>query len=807
MSRPSRRIGRVFLTLALAAAVPAFGDLWYKHYTQAEEALAAGDWEEAVAELDQAIERRPDPGAKVRIYGMNIIAYFPYLKRGIAYYQLGRLDAAMAEFETEEGRGEITKSDDYQQLEQYRGLARAAQEAIAAEEAQRVGKIFAESLEEARALAKRGLLDEALKALGNAQAIAPEDPQVLAVLADLRQRVARRQDERRREEQAGRWLAEGRAALDAGRPGEAASHLRRALELKPGGEAEALLATAQEQLREELRRERDATERAALIDRRLAEAAALETSGDLGAAIERLQSVLAVDPENPQALAIQRRVLEAQARDERESAEAELRESVAELIAAAEGHLGAERPEDALATANRALAFDPGNAAAQDLVRRAYQRIGRALLGATARHNLPPAITFANVREELADGSRRERVTDPDYRLSGLVLDRSPVELVFYDGRGSEIPSDRLSVSRQPLGEFTRTEFHLEVRLAAGTTVFRAVATDEEGLAAPGEFAVSYRPPFYRSLWFYGLSAATVLGLAGAVSWRRAARRRRLLRRRFNPYVAGAPVLDENLFFGREALIDRILQTVHNNSLLLYGERRIGKTTLQHQLKRRLEALDDPDYDFYPVYCDLQGTPQERFFATLADDVFHQLAPVLDGLEPAKSPDSSDYGYRDLVRDLRSALEVLRQRSSKRVKLVLLIDEVDELNDYDPRINQRLRSLFMKSFADSLVAVVSGVEIKRQWEREGSPWYNFFEEIEVQAFRPEAAAELIERPIRGVFRLEDGLIDRVIEVTGGRPYLIQKLLIALVNLMHEENRRKITVADVDAVGRPEERPG
>jgi hypothetical protein len=440
-------------------------------------------------------------------------------------------------------------------------------------------------------------------------------------------------------------------------------------------------------------------------------------------------------------------------------------------------------------------------------VRRAYQRIGRALLGAAARQNLPPAITFANVREELADGSRRERVTDPEYRLSGLVLDHSPVELVFYDGRGWEISSDRLSVSRQPLGEFTRTEFHLDVRLAAGTTVFRAVATDEEGLAAPSEFAVSYRPPFYRTLWFYGLSAATLLGLAGAVSWRRIARRRRLLRRRFNPYVAGAPVLDENLFFGREALIDRILQTVHNNSLLLYGERRIGKTTLQHQLKRRLEALDDPDYDFYPVYSDLQGTPQERFFATLADDVFHQLAPVLDGLEPAQSPDSSDYGYRDLVRDLRSALEVLRQRSSKRVKLVLLIDEVDELNDYDPRVNQRLRSLFMKSFAESLVAVVSGVEIKRQWEREGSPWYNFFEEIEVQAFRPEAAAELIERPIRGVFRLEDGLIDRVIEVTGGRPYLIQKLLIALVNLMHEENRRKITIADVDAVGRPEERPG
>ena len=36
-----------------------------------------------------------------------------------------------------------------------------------------------------------------------------------------------------------------------------------------------------------------------------------------------------------------------------------------------------------------------------------------------------------------------------------------------------------------------------------------------------------------------------------------------------------------------------------------------------------------------------------------------------------------------------------------------LIDEVDELNHYDPRINQGLRSLFMKRFAQSLAAVVA----------------------------------------------------------------------------------------------------
>ena len=41
-------------------------------------------------------------------------------------------------------------------------------------------------------------------------------------------------------------------------------------------------------------------------------------------------------------------------------------------------------------------------------------------------------------------------------------------------------------------------------------------------------------------------------------------------------------------------------------------------------------------------------------------------------------------------------------------------------------------------------------------------------------------------------------------MTDCKPYLIQKLCVSLVTRMHEEKRRKITVADVEAVGRPAE---
>ena len=106
----------------------------------------------------------------------------------------------------------------------------------------------------------------------------------------------------------------------------------------------------------------------------------------------------------------------------------------------------------------------------------------------------------------------------------------------------------------------------------------------------------------------------------------------------------------------------------------------------------------------------------------------------------------------------------------------------------------------MKSFADNLVAVVSGVEIRKQWDKEGSPWYNFFEEIEVTPIDRRDAEDLIRKPVGGVFTFGQDVVDRIIEVTGRKPYRMQRLCIALVNRLHEEGRRTITVADVDAVG-------
>jgi len=774
-------------------------ETWYEHYAEAEKALAEGEWRTAIEEITKALEKRGDSGARVRTYGMKFTSYFPYLKLGIAYYELGQLDAALQAFETEERLGAIAAADRYQrELARYRGLTVEAQQAAQATEAARIAGIVEESIAETRRLEKEGLLEDAIAALGSALAVSPEDREALGMLTRLRAAVARRQEVADSAERAATLVGLGRDHLAARELSEAASVLSQALSLQESRETRDLLEQAQRGLRAELESEQE-TERAQTITRALAEASNLETSGQFSEALDRLQSVLALDPSNPQAVALEERLIAARAEADREGQRAE---TINELLAAAGAALDRGEARTAMATANRVLGLDATNERAVELLADAYRILNDQLLGESPRQNVPPAVSFVDLRQEREDGSLAQLVHQSDFRLSGVVIDDVPVEIAFF-GPGEEPIEGSLRTRWWVAGDLYITEFQVARSLTAGSTTFRLVTRDALGLTSSSEYTVIYERPFFRAWWFQGLVAALLVLVAGAVLGQRSRRLRRLRERRFNPYMAGSPVLDKELFFGREHLLDRILQTLHNNSLLLHGERRIGKTTLQHQLKRRLQELRDPAFEFYPVFVDLQGTPEERFFATLAEEIFEELGPALDGLEPT-APLSGEYTYRDFVKDLREILKRLRGRQQRQARLVLLIDEVDELNSYDPRINQKLRSLFMKSFAENLVAVVSGVAIKREWDREGSPWYNFFEEINVGPFRPQDARQLIEQPVHGVIKLDEAAVERILEVTDCRPYRIQKLCMNLVNRMYERGDRRIAATDVDAVGSPAE---
>ena len=114
----------LLLAVIVGSAASASADPWYKHYEEAEKALEAEKWTKAIEQINEAIERKGDSGARVRSYGMKIISYFPHLKLGIAYYQLGQFDAALQAFETEERLEAIARSEGaLRELETFRDLA------------------------------------------------------------------------------------------------------------------------------------------------------------------------------------------------------------------------------------------------------------------------------------------------------------------------------------------------------------------------------------------------------------------------------------------------------------------------------------------------------------------------------------------------------------------------------------------------------------------------------------------------------------------------------------------------------------
>jgi tetratricopeptide (TPR) repeat protein len=559
------------------------------------------------------------------------------------------------------------------------------------------------------------------------------------------------------ERQFAQWVEDGRGHLAAGRLQEAVAALGHALSIKKDLDVEALLLASQTRL----------------VD---------ETRGKEAEIAGAPSSTQAPDPRTRPVTAP--------------------RDAVEKLLQQGRAALDGGKVDDALQAFNRVLAIDPKNSVALESVARVYQGINRELLGRSKSEKLPPSIRFLDEYNARDGGGDLRAVDAPHFPLSGLIVSQqSAAELTILTPAGT--PAAAIPVVDSTVGALHVGSFRTDVALASGMNTVTILAKETGGApqqSATFAYRIRYDRPWSRSPWLYGGLAIAGVGGASGIVLRRNRRRRGLLERRFNPFVAGAPVMSDELFLGREALIARILQSVHNNSILLYGERRIGKTSIQHRLKRRLRQMQDPEFDFFPVYIDLEGTPEDRFFKTLGDDIVEELAPFLSRSVPrAAVVPGESYGYPHLVREIRDVLAALKRTTEKRVKLVLLIDEVDELNSYDPRVNQKLRSLFMKSFAEDLAAVVSGVGIKKKWESEGSPWYNFFEEIEVKPFSREDAEELVKRPIRGVMQLEPGVVDAIVETTGGKPYLIQKTCIVLVNRAHEAGRRVIKRADVDLV--------
>ncbi len=339
----------------------------------------------------------------------------------------------------------------------------------------------------------------------------------------------------------------------------------------------------------------------------------------------------------------------------------------------------------------------------------------------------------------------------------------------------------------------------------------RSVSFEAEPLPAQIRLPIlgSIRTDYLVTLIVTGLLALIGFGYMGIEVVQNRRRAIDAVVRSFNPFISGEPVRREDMFFGRREMLQKIVDTLHNNSIMIHGERRIGKTTLLYQLNHHLWGLEDEEYWFVPLYVDLEGTEEDAFFHFLMEEILH-TASTLSGLTAATRaalhdllyyrPGHERYSDREFIRDLRDVIKALQHygeesHPGKHLRLILLMDEMDVFNAYDHLIQQRLRRIFMRDFAATLGAVIAGIRISKEWGRIESPWYNLFNEIEVEPFTREQAVELLTEPVRGFYRYDPSVVDFIVENCAGRPFRIQQYGLEAVGRMLAEGRRTITMAD------------
>ena len=762
---------------------------WYDFYEDGKQLADRGRCKEALASLAQARRLKPSSELGLRTYGLDFIDYVPHYYEGVCYVKTGDFKAALAAFDAEEKQGVIQKKRElYASLGRLRGEAKKAlDDAAAAEraaEAEKKARALLQELQRLRhegdELYRQGKLEEALAPLGGAQKVAEgladaaTQRDIMEFIKKIRTEMNDRQEAEARAQRIDRDLAEGQQLLQAGKGAEAKLKFADVLGLDPhNARAAEGQAKAEEQILASTTRQ---TRQAAFEHGK-----ALFEAGRYDEARGPL-SEAGADIDNAEArrlLADATRILEGL----RKAKETHARTDA--LLAQAEGLLAARRFSEAWAKLGSVLALDPSNEKAKERSTYAERMTGEAIYE-NIFPNERPILTFWETPGPV--------VEDPTLALHGVATDdRGLVRLEYrLDGR---------LLRQQTLPAFPRNQrFDEEFPLQAGRNQISVTAVDTSDAPTVATFDITRQLRFYETTAFLPSAAAAALGLLGAGLVVQHARRRRALHRRFNPYIAGAPVMADNMFFGRRKLLNRILNVLHHNSLMITGERRIGKTTFLYHLKKALEGDEGTEYQFFPVFTDLQGVPEQAFFHAVMSDVVDSL-----GLSTATVGalrfriDDEGYDGRDFSHDLQRVIEDLKARTPRRVKLALLIDEVDVLNDYSERINQRLRSIFMKTFSEHLVAIMSGVGIKRVWTSEGSPWYNFFDEIELTAFVREEAEALIKEPVEGVFRFESEAVEAILAGSQLKPYVIQKFCIHAVSRMLEQGRTTVTAGDVDAV--------
>jgi tetratricopeptide (TPR) repeat protein len=269
-----------------------------------------------------------------------------------------------------------------------------------------------------------------------------------------------------------------------------------------------------------------------------------------------------------------------------------------------------------------------------------------------------------------------------------------------------------------------------------------------------------------------------------------------------NPYVAGAPMQGEKGFFGRQDTLDWVVRGLRNpvaNSLVLFGQRRIGKTTLLLQLERTLST-----HAYLPIYFDLQGQavrPLGQVLADLADAVSEHIG--LEPTDPERFDDRGLFFSRTFLPQIDAAI-------GKDRRLVFLLDEFEALDaatEEELPATTALHSL-LRIIRRVMTTLSRPVFIFAAGRRIDDLALDFTASFkaslvrEVWVLDPQSAEDMIRQAeANQTLLFTNQAITRILGLTSGHPYLTQLLCRQIWERAYEKQPGappKIGVSDVEA---------
>ena len=270
-----------------------------------------------------------------------------------------------------------------------------------------------------------------------------------------------------------------------------------------------------------------------------------------------------------------------------------------------------------------------------------------------------------------------------------------------------------------------------------------------------------------------------------------------------NPFIFGQPIeeTETNLFVGRRDTVKEIeislLGGEQKPALVLWGPRRMGKTSVLLQLPRLLGP------EFIPAFLDVQAVQVRESLPAFLHSVTTAAAQAMRrrGLRIQPLP-AAGLGPNPFTAFSGWLAEVEMNLAHER-HLLLCLDEFERL---DATIREgRLPKELMDEIRHiiqhhpPIVLLFAGSHRPDELELNWPDTLISTKMIRVSYLSANEVRQLVTNPVPGFpVSYEEGSVERIIEITRCQPYLAQAVCYELVNHLNVEGRRNATLADVDA---------